>query len=180
MEIKKNISGRKVLLIAPGKSVVDQKERILDFVKEEKPVVFSINHNYPYLESDYVFVSNMRRFRQLSNNVYGRTIITSNIKSKDTLACVEYYRLLNVVEGVRDNAGLMAIKFISEMGITEFYLAGFDGYSNDVYSNFESKDMALLKSADYLERMNDAMKQAVRMLKKEFVIHFLTDSKIND
>ena len=177
-ELSNSICGRKVLLIAPGRSVVDQKEKILKFVDEEKPVVFSINHDYPYLDADYIFVSNMRRFRQLSDRVYGKTITTSNIGSKDTYASVEYYRLLNVVEGVRDNAGLMAIKFIAEMGVSEFYLAGFDGYSHDVYKNFETRDMALLNSTEFLERMNDGMRRVMEMYAHDYLIHFITDSKI--
>ena len=177
-EISKNIKDRKILLIAPGRSAVDKKDSIKEFVKEENPVIISINHDYPYLEADYIFVSNMRRFRQLSERVYDKTIITSNIKSKDTYACVEYYRLLNVVEGVRDNAGLMAIKFLSELGISEFYLAGFDGYSNDVYKNFETRDMALLNPTELLEKMNDGMKHVMEIYSQQFRIHFLTESKI--
>ncbi len=177
-EISKIVNGKKVLIIAPGRSVVDQKDKIMNFVQEEQPVVFSINHDYPYLESDYIFVSNMRRFRQLSEKVYDKTIVTSNIKTKDVYACVEYYRLLNVVEGVRDNAGLMAIKFLSEMGVSEFYLAGFDGYSHDVYKNFETRDMALLNSSDFLERINEGMRQVMEIYAGEYQIHFLTDSKI--
>ena len=177
-EIANNISGKKVLLISPGRSAAEQKDRIIEFVNKEQPVIFSINHDYPYTESDYIFVSNMRRFRQLSEKVYDKTIITSNIRSKDTFACVEYYRLLNVVEGVRDNAGFMAIKFISDMGNTGFWLAGFDGYSNDLSKDYETKDMAELKSADTLEILNERMRQVIEMYSNDLDIHFLTDSRI--
>ena len=178
IEIEKKICGRKVLLIAPGKSVVDQKDKIIEFVEKEQPVIFSINHDYPYYESDYIFVSNMRRFRELNEKVYDKTIITSNIKSKKTYACVEYHRLLNSVEGVRDNAGLMAIKFLAEMGVSEFFIAGFDGYSYDVYNNFETRDMALLNSAEFLVRLNDGIRQVIKMYAKTYEIHFVTDSMI--
>ena len=175
-EISKNICGKRVLLIAPGRSVVNQKDEIINFVKKEHPVIFSINHDYPYLEADYIFVSNMRRFRQLSEMVYDKTIITSNIQSKEAYACVEYYKLLNYVEGVRDNAGLMAIRFLAEMGVTEFFLAGFDGYSHDVYNNFETRDMVFLNSAEFLEKINDGMRQVMEMYANDYKIHFLTDS----
>ena len=177
-EISQNISGKKVLLIAPGRSVVEQKDKIMKFVQNEQPVVFSVNHEYPYLESDYIFVSNMRRFKQLSERVYNKTIITSNIQSKDTYACVEYYRMLNLVEGVRDNAGLMAIKFLSEMGVSEFYLAGFDGYSHDVYKNYEIRDMVWLNSTEILDKMNYGMKQCLKNYGEKLGIHFLTESLI--
>lgn len=177
-EICTKVQGKKVLLIAPGQSVVKQKDAVCAFIQKEKPVVISINHDYPCCDSDYIFVSNMRRFRQLSRDVYGKTIVTSNINSQETFARVEYYRLLNGVKGVRDNAGLMAIKFIAEMGGVEIYLAGFDGYSHDVYQNFETKDMALLNSVEVLDQMNDGMRQMLEVFSNEFPIHFITESTV--
>lgn len=177
-EISENVRGRKLLLIAPGKNVIKQKEKVISFVEKECPIVFCINHDYPYVESDYIFVSNMRRFRQLSDKYYDKVIITSNINSQVTYACVEYYRLLNVIEGVRDNAGLMAIKFLAELGVSEFYLAGFDGYSYDMYENFETKEMAFQNSAESFKRMNDGIRQCLEMYSEEYRIHFLTDSRV--
>ena len=178
-ELAERIKDNKILLIAPGKSVVDQKEKIIEFVKNENPIIFSINHDYPYIQSDYIFVSNMRRFRQLSSMVYDKTIITSNINSRKTYACVDYFKLLNDIEGVRDNAGLMAIKFIADMAAVEFFLAGFDGYSHDIYSNFETKDMALINSPDYLDRMNAGMRRCLKMFSDDLKISFLTESKVD-
>ena len=175
--LSKALQGKKVLLIAPGRNAVKQKERILRFANREHPVIISVNYDYPYLKTDYIFVSNMRRFSQLSENVYDKTIITSNIKSMETYACVDYYRLINTVDGVIDNAGLMAIEFIMQRGITECYLAGFDGYSRDVYKNFESRDMALVSSAELLEKINNGMRQVIKSFTKEIRLSFITDTK---
>lgn len=172
------VRNRKVLLIAPGKSVMIQKDRVIRFAKKEKPVIISINHDYPYLESDYIFVSNMRRFKQLSKHVYKKTIVTSNIRSQDTYATVDYFSFLNVVDGVRDNAGLMAIKFVTELGVTDVYLSGYDGFSHDVYENFETHDMALLSSSESMEILNEGIRRVLEMYSEECNLYFLTDSRV--
>ncbi|MCR5268425.1 MAG: aldolase catalytic domain-containing protein [Lachnospiraceae bacterium] len=177
-ELKSKVQGRKALLVSPGRSVVGRKDKLRDFAAKENAVIFSINHDDPYLDADYIFVSNMRRFRNLPETVYKKTIITSNIRCNDTYACVDYFRLLNVVEGVRDNAGLMAMKFLMQLGVEEFYLAGFDGYSHDAEENFESRDMALLKSTEVFDQINAGMKQCLELFSKDCRIRFLTESYV--
>jgi 4-hydroxy 2-oxovalerate aldolase len=176
-EIREKSRGRKILLIAPGKSAIREKEKIIGFIQRYSPVVISINHEYPLYSGDYIFVSNIRRFGMIDRSLYGKTISTSNIKSHETYASVEYFELLNEVDNVRDNAGLMAIKFAtSNLGAKEVYLAGLDGYSHNVYENFETRDMALLASDDFLDRMNIGIKTVLQEYKKNVKIEFITSS----
>lgn len=181
LEIRENVKGKKLLFIAPGKSALDEQDKIKEFVDKNNVLVISINHNYPVLCSDYVFVSNIRRFCNLSRDVYRKTISTSNIKSRETYVSIDYFNLLNTVDDVRDNAGLMAISFaIQELAADEIYLAGLDGYSHDVYSNFETRDMALLAKTEFLDRINDGMRTVLREYSKKIKIHFLTTSLLGE
>jgi 4-hydroxy 2-oxovalerate aldolase len=178
-EIKDKSKGRRILLIAPGKSAIQEKEKILEFIREYMPIVISINHEYPECVVDYIFVSNIRRFGGIDRTSYNKTISTSNIKSWETYASIDYFKLLNAVDDVRDNAGMMAIKFaIDDLEAKEIYLAGLDGYSHDVYENFETRDMALLASAEFLDRMNTGMKRVIRGYKTEASIEFITPSLV--
>jgi 4-hydroxy 2-oxovalerate aldolase len=176
-EVKENAYGKKILLIAPGKNAIIQKDNILEFIEKTSPIIISVNHNYPEYESDYIFISNIRRFNVLDKTLYTKTISTSNIKSHDTYASVDYFKLLNAVDDVRDNAGLMAIKFaIDELGAKDIYIAGLDGYSHDVYSNFETRDMALLASNEHLDKMNHGMMRVITEYEKIVNITFITDT----
>lgn len=176
-EIKKKTKNRKILLIAPGSSAHQERDKILSFISENTPIVISINHEYMFYSSDYIFVSNIRRFRKLDQTVYKKTISTSNIKSNETYTSVDYFNLLNAVDDVRDNAGLMAIKFVlDDLEAKEIYLAGFDGYSHDVYMNFETPDMVLIAKREFLDRMNKGMTKVLQEYKKEVDIKFITSS----
>ena len=179
-EIKEKSKNRKILLIAPGKKAVTEKKKIQGFIKENKPIIISINHEHPFVESDYIFVSNIRRYGQLDETVYCKTISTSNIKSNDTYASVDYFKLLNAVDPVRDNAGLMAIKFVIEdLGAKQIYLVGMDGYSHDIYANYESKEMSLLASENFMDEMNCGMKNVINEFKKVVEINFITESLLD-
>jgi 4-hydroxy 2-oxovalerate aldolase len=176
-EIKEKTREKRILLIAPGKSAVREKEKIAEFIREYSPIVISINHEYPAFEVDYIFVSNIRRFSGIDRTLYGKTISTSNIKSRDTYASIDYFKLLNAVDIVQDNAGLMAIKFaIEDLEAKEVYLAGLDGYSHDVYENYETRDMALLSHSEFLDKMNVGMKRVIQEYRKVVQIEFITTS----
>ena len=176
-EIKEQTIGREILLIAPGKSAIDEKESIRRFVDEMKPVIISINHDYPIIPSDFIFVSNIRRFASITPDLYGKTISTTNIKSNDTYVSIDYYKLLNSVEMIRDNATLMAIRFlIDDLHIQKIYLAGFDGYSHDAFANFEARDMAVFAKNDYYDEVNQRMKMVLADYQKKASISFVTKS----
>ncbi len=179
-EIKKESENRTVLLIAPGKSAIDEKNLVENFVKENNPIVISINHEYPIIASDYIFVSNIRRFKNIERKLYCKTISTSNIKSLETYASVDYFKLLNPIDCVRDNAGLMAIRFVlEELNAKEVFIAGMDGYSPYIYSNFETREMAFVTSADRLNEMNVGLKKAIDLFSEMIDIHFITTSLLD-
>lgn len=70
---------KKVLLIAPGKSAAEEKEKVVSYASQDNVIVISINHAYPYCNTDFIFLSNLRRFRELDESMRGKCIVTSNI-----------------------------------------------------------------------------------------------------
>lgn len=56
---------RKVLVLAPGKSLLTFRFEIDKYIAEENPIVFSINHIPKFHRFDKVFVSNLKRFKGL-------------------------------------------------------------------------------------------------------------------
>lgn len=176
-EIKRKLSGRLLLLISPGKSVLSEQNKIITFIRENNPIIISINHECPIYASDYIFVSNIRRFKTLDRSIYYKTISTSNIKSSDTYVSTDYLSLLNDIDSVRDNAGMMAIKYaMDKLDSKHIFLAGFDGYTHDVYENFETKDMSLISPVETLDRMNEGMRKVIIEYKKMIQIDFVTSS----
>ncbi len=176
-ELKDKLVGKKVLLIAPGKSSVDEVEKIIGFAVKDDVVSISVNFDYAKVETDFIFLSNLRRFRELETDKRSKCIVTSNIPADNVYLQTKYKDLLTDIEAVKDNAGLMAIKFLMDYEVKEIYLAGFDGYAHDVKENYGDRQMALITRNAVLDAMNEGMTAVMRQYSKDVDIHFLTDEK---
>ncbi len=178
-ELKARLSGRKILLIAPGRSSVDEIDRIKEFV-DDNSIIISVNYAYEQLIPDFVFLSNIRRFRELAEDQKEKCIVTSNIPADGVYYQTKYRDLLNNEEAVRDNAGLMAIKFLMDFNVEGVYLAGFDGYSHDVIENYGSSEMAFITRNAVLDAMNVGMSKVLKLYSEKIKIRFVTKPRFVD
>ena len=176
-ELEGRIKGKKILLIAPGKSSFVEKEKVIEFAKKTECVVISINHFFEFATPDFIFVSNLRRFRELDSKYKEICIATSNIKSNDLYFQVDYRKLLNDEDTVRDNAGLMAIKFFLNQDIAGIYLAGFDGYSHDVNSNYGNTGLTIIQRNEVYDSVNYGMQRVLLDYAQKTKIVFITQPK---
>ncbi|MCD8370126.1 MAG: aldolase catalytic domain-containing protein [Clostridiales bacterium] len=176
-ELKEKLAGMAVLLIAPGKSSADEKDEIVKFAGKDNVVSISVNFDYPDTETDFIFLSNLRRFRELDLDKRNKCIVTTNIPADNIYLRTKYKDLLTDVEAVKDNAGLMAIKFLMDYGVKEIYLAGFDGYAHDVKENYGDSQMAFITRNAVLDAMNEGMTTVLEQYAKNINIYFLTEEK---
>lgn len=176
-ELRARLKEKKILIIGPGKSSVEEKEKIIEFAEREAVVVFTINFDYDYCKSDFIFISNLRRFRELNIENRPRCIVTSNISEEGVYYQVKYRDLLNSEEAVRDNAVLMAIKFLIGQDVKEIYLAGIDGYSHDAQENYGKDGMAFFTRNAVLDAVNEGMCKVLSRFSSEISIQFLTTPK---
>ena len=106
-----------------------------------------------------------------------KCIITSNIPADEVYLQIKYSDLLNDIEAVRDNAGLMAIKLLISFGASKIYLAGFDGYSHDVLENYAKEQMMYITKKATIDAINEGMGKTLSKLSKEIEIEFITEPK---
>lgn len=174
MELEKRLEGKTVLLIAPGRSSVENQNLITEYLSRQDVIGISVNFAYPYADTDFIFLSNLRRFRELNKEEYAKCIVTSNIPANHVYLQIKYKDLLNDEETVRDKAGLMAVKFLMGYKVKEILLAGFDGYSHDTRENYGDKKMAFYTRNAVLDAMNEGMSQVLIKFAEQVTISFLT------
>ena len=176
-QLKEALSGKRALVIAPGKSAGVEAEKIAAFAGEENVVSIGVNFDYPGCRTDYIFLSNLRRQEELGAGKEERLIVTSNIPEKGARCRVDYASLLNPVDAVKDNAGLMLLKLLIQLGVKEIWLAGMDGYSHIASENYAQEDMRMTAKIQTLDAMNQGMCQVLRELSQQADIRFLTTPK---
>lgn len=174
IEFKEKVKDRKVVLIAPGISSKEEKDKIVSFINKTDAVSISINFDYSEVDADFIFLSNLRRYRELDINKKNKCIVTSNIAADNVYLQITYKDLLALDEVVKDNAGLMAVKFLIDYGVKEVFLAGYDGYSHDDSKNYGDTKMAFITKNAILDAINEGMNKTLHEYSREIKIQFLT------
>lgn len=173
-ELEKFLYGKRVLLIAAGKSSEEEKNKIIEFSQSEDVVSISVNYEYKHVTPDYIFLSNLRRYRELNSTHLNRCIVTSNIPAEGVYLQTNYCDLVDENETIKDNASMMAIKFLAGFKIKKIYLAGLDGYSHDPLNDFAEKSMSVAMKRAVLDATNESMQNILNRYKNIIEIEFLT------
>jgi 4-hydroxy 2-oxovalerate aldolase len=172
-----------ILIIAPGKSIELNADKIRDFIKEKNPVIMTINFINDDYKPDYVFMGNAKRYSQFFNKIYRndlhvKVICTSNVSESNKKIDYKFNfnSLINEDELIRDNPVLMLLKILFKMKIKNAYLAGFDGYSADNSKNYPGEYIQFLYCNDDVVLRNEAVKKALGKIMENIKIKFLTPS----
>ncbi|MBO5238177.1 MAG: aldolase catalytic domain-containing protein [Lachnospiraceae bacterium] len=183
-ELTEKFKEKNVLLLGPGLNVQKQFDRIKAYVEEKKPIVVSVNFISGELNSDYVFLSNSKRYVQLatalSQNPNLRVIATSNVTKTDGRFdyTLQYSSLLDeAADGVcMDNSFIMLLKVMKKIGVKSVALGGFDGYIGDKKQNYINAYMEYSFNKEQAEKTNQYVTDVLDDLKKDIDMNFITDS----
>lgn len=128
-ELKGEFEGKKVLVLAPGKSIEDYHERIREYILTETPIVISVNFQRKQLKSMYTFFANTIHWEKNSSYLdHSKCIISSNVHTDvDDVMLVDYSSLIVEDSILYDNSTIMLLNLLKKLHVQEIQLAGFDG-----------------------------------------------------
>lgn len=183
-KLEEKFRNKKALIIAPGLSINDSKDKINNLIANGDVVSISLNFYNEDFKTDYIFSSNMRRYRTLDleiddfrkNNKKLEIILTSNMREAiNKNYNINFYSIAVESKDIVDNAGLMVMKLMQMIGVKEVMVAGMDGYSennpfvyNDVSTQVDFSKVASLR--------NKLIKKEIDSFKKYINISFVTES----
>ena len=103
-------------------------------------------------------------------------IITSNISTvpAEGTYIIQYASFMGSGSLTYDNAGLMALNFLSKLGPSEIFVAGMDGYTDmsQLDANRDVSDSDVYSVTEF----NSQMRKEIGNLRKKTVITFITPS----
>lgn len=183
-KLKNELSGKKVLLVGPGKNINEQSVKVAEFISQYRPIVMPINFIYKNFKADYLFLTNSKRYVQIATKLNDeankdlKIIATSNVTNR----CgsfnyeLDYSSLIDTSTEIPDNSLVMAIKMLMRAGVSEIALAGFDGYStNDV--NYFNSAVEYEFAKDKANYLNDYVSNFLKEFRDKVKIVFVTQSK---
>ena len=168
---------RPVLLLAPGKTLTKEAQRIQNWIQENNAYVVSVNFIPEFCKANMAFVSNMKRFKDVKQvaDMADTVVVTSNISS-DQCHVADYLSYTNEDPLITDNAGLMCVNFMRAIGVKALYLAGFDGFSVNQVDNYFDASMYMKVENQRLLATNQAVSAKFDQLKTQMDITFLTET----
>lgn len=185
---------RPILLLGPGKNISLQAEKVKNFIQEKQPVTISINYIPRQHRTDYVFVTKVDRYQQMTDSLHRAEnrdmgiICTTNVECKgfsgyvdedDRVIVVNREPLLELKEEICDNSFLMLLKILRKAGISKVYLAGLDGYSDKEDNYFEpGMEYSFIKSA--ASRLNYQIRQKLANEFSDIRLDFITYSHYSE
>ena len=181
-DLATELKSKPILLLGPGKSLVRNSDSIENYIKENAPLVFSVNFVAENFPLDYVFMSNAKRYNKLADMLTNQEIVsktkfilTSNITPVEFKPeyVLNYESLLASDMTPSDNSLFLILNFFKKCGVRNVKLAGFDGYIQDAY-NYCRKGYELSSEKSNAEQRNKQMSEAMSLFNKELKISFIT------
>lgn len=172
--------GKKVLVLAPGKTLITEEESIRKYAEQEKPYIISINFMPKNYKIDCLFISNPKRFNAIDDfatiEKSLKVITTSNLNS-EVGDKVNYSSLIDSNKEESDNSGMMCLRFLKRCGVKNVALAGFDGFTVHNEANYIEEELINRVEREALIRKNAAIVAQLKDLSETMKFDFVTTSK---
>ncbi|MBP5466835.1 MAG: 3-hydroxy-3-methylglutaryl-CoA lyase, partial [Clostridia bacterium] len=181
-KLKDIFCGKEIMLVGPGASIRTYEKQIKEYVCAHNPLIVSINQIPKYLKPDYIFLSNSKRYVQLSSRLLKgkfNIIATSNVTGTGEKAfkfVINFGSLIDRNTDIIDNSLVMFLKLLINFGINNVSLVGFDGYSEED-SNYYNLDMEYDFVKSKAEYLNGYVKDFLNSVKDKLTVKFVTKSK---
>ena len=125
------LSGKEVMVLVPGSTVSSMREKVVEYIEKNHPVVISVNFAFDNEKLDYIFISSLRRQRLLPKLDNVKKIYTSNVPMEmrtEPNEVVSFQRLIKCGWEDMDNSTILLLRLLDSLGARRVVLAGFDGY----------------------------------------------------
>lgn len=181
--LRTELAGKHILLLGPGKKIYEERARVERYIEEKSPIIISINYIPQGYLVDYVFMSNAKRYVQLSTalseqHVKSKLIATSNITKTagEFDYTFNYSKLLDEEALLPDNPMFMLLRLLSMLHVSTVGLAGFDGYQAASNQNYANANLEYAMSAEQAEGINQDAIKGIQKLNSSIKVEFVTTS----
>lgn len=133
MEIlTEQMKDKNIVILVPGQTIDLEKEKIEKEIQEKNAIVISVNFIHNTIETDYLYMSNLKRYTYWNTKPGFQDIpkiLTSNIKCEDeNHITVSFNRLIKCGWENMDNSTILLLRLLDQLEVRSIGIAGFDGY----------------------------------------------------
>lgn len=184
--LKSELQGRKILLLAPGKTIVSEQEKVKMYIEKEKPIVIGINALHPDYDCDYLFLISAVRY-EYAKEVYSdkfkntKKILLSCIKTEadDNEMIINFSRVVKYGWEHFDNAVINCLRLMDKLHVNEVAVAGFDEFLNEYNESYADSGLPTLNPDNHWDDLNKEIMDMFKDFKNQvgnMRVEFVTSS----
>jgi 4-hydroxy 2-oxovalerate aldolase len=189
-QLQSLFEGKKILLLAPGKTLETHRTDIEEFISKNDIICVSVNFVPDNYDVTFSFFSNQKRldrnieFRKNSlENV--QLIITSNVQIEEfDISSVFMINYTSLIKRKRweyfDNSLILAIRFLYMINVASIYIAGADGFTiNENYAEnnrFLESDASRERGYIFNTEMGEMIQDIRATVQRNDFLVFITPS----
>ncbi len=181
--LQEKLGNSKLLVLGPGATVGKEKTQITEYIADNKPLIIAINYIPEKFHPDYLFLTNARRYLQMSRSLTQEKnadiciMATSNVTRTggEFPFVLNYSNLIDESQEFADNSMQMMVRLLIRIGVKEVALAGFDGYTPDDV-NYLDSNMEYSFVKEKADSLNESGRNFFREVRDKLNIQFVTTS----
>ena len=172
--LSSTLKGKDILIIGPGKSINSYMNDIISCSKEK--FIICLNFIPSFIKPNLVFITRHDLFSQLQDE---NIVVASNLSTENKFV-IEYKKWIeNDSDDISDSSAVFALKVACFCKVKSITLAGLDGFTTNINSNYYNKSLRRGLSETEANKRNNFYYRFIKNLKKEVSIKFITPSLYN-
>lgn len=176
-ELIKIFNGKRILLIAPGKSINYAMNVIKNISDKEDVVTIGLNTKLDF--NDYLLTTRKEIYDDAVAEGL-KIIVCSNISKggRGNVKILNYGNWIEVDERTHDSSSVIALNLLKACAVKEILLAGFDGFDININENYYDPNMRHPVNPEQVERRNNFYKNFIKKIGDDGInIQFITPSR---
>ena len=185
--LRSALFGKAIVVIAPGKTASTHSSQIKKYIRTHNAIVITVNFLHDSIPSDFVYMSNVRRYRYWKNSPEfsnAKKIVTSNVMSEmddNQTSIISFARLVKCGWEHLDNSTIMLFRLLDLLEVSSVAIAGLDGYGFRSEENYANTTLELANVKENPTALNEEieamLKDYLRCRMHNIPITFITPSR---
>ncbi len=140
LSLKEKIGTRPILVLLPGKTLVDYREQIEAYIEKNHPFLISVNFvtTFSRKENRLAFFGSEKRLKEYTHLKDESILLTSNIRNT-AYDLVNYNTLIEPSLDIFDNTFIMLMNLLKRLHLTNVCIAGLDGFKKEQENYFSDR-----------------------------------------
>ena len=161
-KIKQKLSSySEFVIVAPGASINQNKDKINEYIADNNACVIAINFDPDIFTVNFVFCTNIRRYDKINISNSQEFIITSNIIEdvQNYNYVIAYNNLVYHDDVYCDDSTLMLLNLLKLADINKVAIAGFDGYIEGKHNYYSDSFEKRQNLPYYIDKVRNTLKR---------------------